>query len=818
MINFKPSVTGLVALGTIAITVSGTVLPSVAIPLAQTPAPSESPSVIPQDSSAPPPDSKDSLPPFPTIQPRIFGQFTTGPGLGYESSFGSVYGFVPFAQTPGISLGYAEARLNLTTSGANLGGNLLLGYRHYLQDSNLILGGYVGYDIRDTGLSTFSQVGAGVEVLGRNWEGRLNGYIPVGNTRNMTSEVSSSLGSSLSNLNFQQNLLFATLQQTTQVDRSFESALGGMDVEVGTKLVGWRNGNLRGYVGGYVYGGEGTNTFAGFRSRLALQQGNTYRGGIALTTDGEFGTQVAFSIGIGFGGVKGKPKDLVQESRIARLGGAVDRQSNIVVQDQFDRQIVQTPMGDYVVNNPATGQPWYFVHVTPGVTGGTGTVESPLSTTTTAFAATQGDGNSIVYLQSGNNSGLSGFTIPAQVQVLSTGPQQFIPASVEGQLFTPQLPGSGTGNLPLVTGTVTMSSYTTLNGFSISPEVNQPGVLGVDVSNVTVANNRIQTTGDQAYGIAFLNSTPNASQTNSLTIANNTVSTSGAAAFGIVVGVTDGAGIGTVQVSNNTISTTGRDADGIFLFADTQGSIGSAQVSSNLVSTIGTEAEGINIQTGPEAKISTVQVKNNSVSTTGFEADGIFLSTFVFTRNNKGGDFDAIQITGNTVATTGNDADGIYIFANAGAIIDRVLIDSNIVSTIGNDQAILIRSADAIKVLAFDESQILNLTITNNTITSAEGNGIIVQTIPESGPGQGQYILTKQNAGTICVSLSGNNSQNPGTTGLTSGTNYSFVNATSSGSLSIVGSDLNSVTSTNSPSDPAAYSTTGNITYVSSCP
>ncbi|CAK6691441.1 hypothetical protein VB734_08725 [Synechococcus sp. BA-124 BA4] len=156
-------------------------------------------------------------------------------------------------QLPGQFLGFTEARLNFTTLDANLGGKVVFDCRHYSSDQDIVYGACAGYDIRDTGASTFSQLGGGVELLGSNWDVRLNGYLPIGETRNLIFSQRANLGTTLDGLNFERNLLLATMKSTTQIDKVYESALAGLDLEAGARLLSWGNGDLRGFVGGYYY-------------------------------------------------------------------------------------------------------------------------------------------------------------------------------------------------------------------------------------------------------------------------------------------------------------------------------------------------------------------------------------------------------------------------------------------------------------------------------------------------------------------------------------------------------------------------------------
>lgn len=68
-----------------------------------------------------------------------------------------------------------------------MGGNLLLGHR-FSASNDAVWGGYVAYDVRDTGNKVFNQIGLGIERLGKNWDIRANGYIPVGESKQVISE------------------------------------------------------------------------------------------------------------------------------------------------------------------------------------------------------------------------------------------------------------------------------------------------------------------------------------------------------------------------------------------------------------------------------------------------------------------------------------------------------------------------------------------------------------------------------------------------------------------------------------------------------
>jgi hypothetical protein len=149
----------------------------------------------------------------------------------------------------------------------------------------------------------------------------------------------------------------------------------------------------------------------------------------------------------------------------------------------------------------------------------------------------------IVYVQPGTNPGIPAFTIPDKVSVLSTGPVQTIETV---QLGTFQLPLSGSGIFPTVTGTVTMGNVTTLSGFAITNATGN-GIQGANIRNVTIRDNRIANSTEQGINLTNVAGTS--------AIANNTITNSGLG--GIFVSAS-GNTQQELTVNTNTISGSGR--------------------------------------------------------------------------------------------------------------------------------------------------------------------------------------------------------------------------------------------------------------------
>jgi parallel beta-helix repeat protein len=439
------------------------------------------------------------------ITPR-FGVGHTSSGAGFDG-FTRFSGFVPLLQNPGNNLTFLDGRFFLDNS-ANGGGNILLGHRFYSQQANRLFGGYIAYDTRDTGNSVFHQLGVGLESLGEVWDVHLNGYIPIGDRRQVVDENFINTDFQLTNSFFEDHFLITQGRRQGRVIRHQEAAMTGLDLEIGAKLAQLGDqGDLRGYGGLYLYDASGSPEILGWRLRLEARPSETLNLGLSVQDDYLFGTNVVFTIGATFPGTR--PSGVSNpESVLARMGESVVRTANITVDSQQELDSFNEAFTAKAIN-PETGEPYFFQHVELGSTGGNGTFENPFGQVRDALSVAQTD--QIVYVQFGTNPGIMGgvnFVIPDGVSVLSTGPVQEINTVNLGLV---QLPLSGTGRLPDVMDTVTMGNNTTLSGFAIT-SANGFGIDASDVTNVVIRDNQV--TNSRERGISLENVTGGAVITN----------------------------------------------------------------------------------------------------------------------------------------------------------------------------------------------------------------------------------------------------------------------------------------------------------------
>lgn len=571
-----------------------------------------------------------------TVSPRFGLRYTTE-GAGYDP-FASLEAFLPLFETPGSNLTFMEGRLLLSSKSA-LGGSAVLGYRSYSPSSNRILGGYLAYDVRDTGESIFNQIGAGFESLGDDWDIRANAYIPVGNTRN---QISESFGAAF----FQQNSL--RLQRV----RQFEAAMTGGDVEAGGRLLALGDGDLRGYAGVYYYSAEGSDGVFGVRARLIARPTDYLGLSVSVQNDRLTDTSVVLSAAVSFPG--SRPRGVKTPSALARIGESVERQTAIIADEQRKTDTVAASL-------PDSRNPLRFLHVSLGSGTGTGSFEKPFGSVAEALGAAQsGD---IVYLQSGSNPGVPGFKIPDGVSVLSTAPVQQIDTAQRSAVV---LPLSGTGALPAVTGTVTLGNNSTVSGLAISvpddgsADTRNPGIAGSNTSNPTIRHSTISSSDGSGISLNGVSG--------QLEIASNTISNS--AGDGIRINITGTSTVRSATIANNTISNS-RSSRGIRV--DTLDSSQLQQVSISQNTIAGSRFQGIAISPLDSSQIQDISITANRVTNSG--AAGILIAPLNNSR------VERASIDSNIVDAS--DAQGIWVFPHGSSQMGQVSISSNQITNSG---------------------------------------------------------------------------------------------------------------------------------------
>lgn len=448
----------------------------------------------------------------------------------------------------------------------------------------------------------------------------------------------------------------------------------------------------------------------GVRGRLALTLNNTLTAGLSIQGDPEFGTTAVTMVRLRFPGTvrtaTGKPAE-----NWARMGEGVMRNQTVAVTQRvrtstsLSTQMVGTGTGGSVVaQNPVTGQPYVFEHAVLGAGGGNGTFENPFGTVAAAISAAPEDGNGIVYVQSGTNPGIPAFTIKDGVQVLSTGPVQTLATQQE----TVRLPLSGTGTLPTVTNTVTMGNNTLVSGFAITPRTGNVGIGATAVQNVTIRDNQVLTNGDNAPAVQMRSVTGTAMVNNNQLQSMGVVSVD-AFGFGAINVQLTGTMLTALNVLNNTITASGSLAGSVWVIPESSGSITAANISGNTITTSGYAGYAVYVYPSIDGSITTANILSNTITTSGNLGHGVMVPP-----TNSGSIANA-NISGNTITTSGVNSWGIFVNPQTTAFIGSLTVANNRIPQSGSDNVF---------ILNLLPRQPICVSVTGNLTQNPGGSGV----------------------------------------------------------------------------------------------
>lgn len=414
---------------------------------------------------------------FGRYRPHVGYRYQAGDTIGRIGGLSSFDAFFPVLEGDDSDwLMFIDARLLLGDDNHNLGSNVGLGARQYLPEYQRTIGGYIYHDTRDAGYANFDQISGGIETLGDIWDARLNWYVPTGTTRKQYATTHVNNGGSYQ---FIGHYLYGGT-----FTRYYQAAMKGLDMEAGAKFYTNDYMDLRAYAGWYHFQASGSPQAWGWKSRVESRISDKVSLNLSVQNDRVFDTTVNFSVGIQWPSITGLRNGPRSDLKAwDRLGESPERLRAIVV----DNQEVQDPNGGLIIN-PSTGNPYYFMHV---ATGGNsdGSYEDPYATLAAAFADPRTQQGDLIVYDHRDGSETGNFVLADNTQVLSEGPAQFI----NSQFGSLQLPNSGTGINPDITGSFTMSNNSVLSGFDITT-TSGDSIIANGVGNIRIANSTITNT------------------------------------------------------------------------------------------------------------------------------------------------------------------------------------------------------------------------------------------------------------------------------------------------------------------------------------
>ncbi len=455
-------------------------------------------------SSSTTPSDTSTAQPYTRSQEIYFKHIEKG-GIGYDSGYSTLGGFftAPCFFNSNV-VGFLDLRGHYLNNG-RYAANAGLGIR-YITDRANIVGGGIFYDYRLVRSNPFHQVGAGLELLGSRWEARLNGYLPVGIKKRLTSKhkhVSFDFGGFVGNA--------LLVNETTLRTKKYHYALGGGDAEIGAYLFKPTD-NFALFLGAgpYALAGPVKKTAVGGQARLEARITPYLTVQVIESWDTVFRNNVQgeVSLNIPFGGkclkkhTNYKAPCSTALPSLARIRLPMHRREIIPINDYRKHSHEETFC---IAINPATGMPWHFVFVDNSQSCGQGTFECPFPTIDDAGA--KSGPNDVIYVRVGNGttSGLDwGIVLQDQQQLLGAGIPHVFATECDG---CPPTTVTTTG-IPIVTVTVPpldtgFPHLTTISPSSVVELANNNvvsglhldslvfGIEGFHVTDVVIANNII---------------------------------------------------------------------------------------------------------------------------------------------------------------------------------------------------------------------------------------------------------------------------------------------------------------------------------------
>lgn len=384
------------------------------------------------------------------------GGHVAGHTVGREDSITHI-GLMPYINIED-GLFFGDTRLARGNDGGlvwNFGG----GYRHYITEWDVVVGGNGYVDNDELTGANLKQWGTGVEFLANRWEARGNYYRTFGET---SQQVGSRVDqSSVSFVN--QNIQF------TRID-SFAESMDGWDSEIGFLLPGdiSERFDLRAFGGGYFFEGENIEGIGGWSTRLQADVANWLELGLKVTDDELFKTTVSFNVAMHFGGFNSQ--EHTKRSAIQRFDEPVRRNMNIVT------SATDVAAPGQIATNPNTNNPFTVAHVNSNNNVGPflGTVDNPYRSLSVGLNS----GTDIVFTHAGSSfNGLPDNVVNLAVNQQLLGEGQII-AQTGNRLVENRITLGGVGDLLLPSSPTFINSGYSLARPTLSGSVGNAVTMG----------------------------------------------------------------------------------------------------------------------------------------------------------------------------------------------------------------------------------------------------------------------------------------------------------------------------------------------------
>jgi hypothetical protein len=716
-------------------------------------------------------------------------------GLGYNGSYMTLGGYIPYSEDDLGGLWAADLRSHLSVNGGFFS-NVGLVRKQFLGGSLLGVGVFWDFDGDENQYQAFgtcgteygqfghsyNQIGVSGEWLTDFGNLRSNGYMPVGTTAYTAGAPGTP---------FYQNYVMCQY--------GLDAALTGADLEVGAYIPGLSDWAGMISVGGYALGNARYNWWQGPQTGKDVVP---WFGGVYTRLDMTFANNWDFSL-------QGNNDSYFDWTGFARLTYRMGGSRRRNVPDQMEQpmmrneHIVRSHQTPIMAVNEATGTPWRVIHVNnAAVTPGSGSAETPFTTIAAANAAAVNPWD-IVLVDPGNGTAVGYDTtfspLAANQYFIGNGALFSIASACCGPITI----ASGAGLRPLLSNptgaSIEVTNGLVVNNFNITGS--QTGILGI--GNLSSGVNRPGTppygsgVGASVVNNVAINGTKVAGQTGVLldnttgdiTFQNTTITNMTKAGFAVNGGDPNVDFSG--QITNNTATNGGFVSPVVDIQNTTGGTINLAVGSAPAGSTV---PNGIS-DTGGAG----IQIANNSGGT--INIGNATLTDTVPTAINVVNSDAIINVTDSAIAKTTpgsaiNVDGGSPVFAYTGKIANTQGHILHVNGTLGGSVTLtsppgspFTETGDGIHV----ENSAGDVTVTGATINSKQ-EGILV----ENSSGTNTFNdITITGAVTAGVSLQNNSgSENFDNLTITT-TNATGFLATNNNQINVTGNSR--ITSTGAP-------------------
>ncbi len=414
-----------------------------------------------------------------------------GLGVGDSRTSERLDMFVPIRQDTDSLLFISAGLGNETQYGEDA--SFGLGYRTKI-DPDWIIGGYAAFDSTHTDFShSFNQFAIGAEVMSEDWDARINGYLAADRVSPIKNKFELSI-----------------IGNTIEILQGQEASYSGLDGEVGYRVFGTDDTDVRVYAGGFSFTRSGYKDISGPKGRIEVNvfdldefgaqsrlsvEGQISHDGVR-GTDAFVGATLRIPLDSVLGGAAAQTLDEIDR----RMADPVRRNDNVLTQWAFNKPEPVIVYGQHFRSQP-TNTLLYVDN-----TSGAGTLSDP---TSFSDATKRGAADNAFIVATSYQGAIKTHGVPvASGETVAGGGQTLtVKGANSGATFTHTFaPGSKTPTFTSGSASqnvFNVGSNTAIDGVNIKGPFHD-AIYGHNAANVTVADVSIDGSAGGYDGISLV--------------------------------------------------------------------------------------------------------------------------------------------------------------------------------------------------------------------------------------------------------------------------------------------------------------------------